>query len=182
VVAPDDYARTKATLEMASEADILLVSGGVSVGAKDFVKDALEDLGTELLFWRVRQRPGKPLAFGLLGDKLVFGLPGNPVSSTVCFYQYVYPAIAKMLGMATERLMKTARLEGALRKAPGLHHFIPAKSTVNSDGHLSVELAGPQGSHVYSSVAAADCLIHLGEELDGPPTAGTLVPIEPLPC
>jgi molybdopterin molybdotransferase len=182
MVAPDDYVRTKATLETVSEVDILMVSGGVSVGARDFVKEALDELGTELIFWRVRQRHGKPLAFGLLGDTLVFGLPGNPVSSTVCFYQYVYPAIAKMLGMSAERRMTTARLDGPLKKALGLYHFIPGRSRVNSDGRLSVDLAGPQGSHVYSSVAAADCLIHLGEDLDEPPPPGTLVSIEPLPC
>ena len=96
--ARDTREAVRSALEAACEGDMLVISGGVSVGDYDFVKDVLEDMGLSMLFWRVRQRPGKPLVFGLLGDMPVFGLPGNPVSSAVCFEAYVRPALASMLG------------------------------------------------------------------------------------
>lgn len=181
-VARDDYDETLSMLRSASKADILIVSGGVSVGAHDFVKDALEELGTDLLFWRVRQRPGKPLAFGLMNGTLVFGLPGNPVSSTICFYQYVYPAIAQLLGLNTDLRLRRALLDSAVTKSAGLHCFVAGRSWIDDDGRLCVQRSGPQGSHVYSSMATADCIIHLAESIDSPPAIGTLVNIEPLPC
>ena len=181
-VARDDYGETLSTLNSASEADILIISGGVSVGAHDFVKEALEELGTDLLFWRVRQRPGKPLVFGLMNNTLVFGLPGNPVSSAICFYQYVYPAIANILRISTERRLRRARLESPVAKTGGLHYFIAGRSWIDDEGRLCVRRSGPQGSHIYSSMAAADCIIHLAESVDSPPAAGTLVNVEPLPC
>lgn len=182
LVARDDFDETLAALERAAEADIILVSGGVSVGSRDFVKEALDRLGARLLFWRVRQRPGKPLTFGSMSRSLVFGLPGNPVSSTVCFYQYVFPAIACMLGSSTDRVLRAALLSGTLRKAPGLHHFIAGMTSTDDDGHLCVSPSGPQGSHVYSSIAKGDCLIHLEESLESPPPIGSVVKIEPFPC
>jgi len=181
-VAGDDYGETLSTLDSASAADILIVSGGVSVGSHDFVKDALKELGTNLLFWRVRQRPGKPLVFGLMNNTLVFGLPGNPVSSAICFYQYVCPAIAKILGISTERRLRRARLESPVSKKGGLHYFVAGRSWINDEGGLCVQRSGPQGSHIYSSLATADCIIHLAESVDSPPDVGTFVDIEPLPC
>ncbi|MFV1980521.1 MAG: gephyrin-like molybdotransferase Glp, partial [Rhodothermia bacterium] len=181
-VARDDYDETIATLRSASEADILIVSGGVSVGSHDFVKEALDQLGANLLFWRVRQKPGKPLLFGMMNNTLVFGLPGNPVSSTVCFYQYVYPAIARFLGADIGRLIRRARLASPITKTGGLHYFVAGQSWLDEEGRLHVRRSGPQGSHVYSSIATADCIIHLDESIDSSPQIGTLVDVEPLPC
>jgi molybdopterin molybdotransferase len=182
VLARDDYAETIAALESASNADIMVVSGGVSVGSHDFVKDVLLELGMKSLFWRVRQRPGKPLLFGLLGSTLVFGLPGNPVSSTICFYQYIYPAIAHFLGATTNRTLRPAYLNSNVNKPAGLHCFVPGRSFSDVEGRLLVEASGRQGSHVYSSVASADCIIHLEEEIGSSPPIGHRVEIEPLPC
>ncbi|MFC2085602.1 gephyrin-like molybdotransferase Glp [Bacteroidota bacterium] len=182
LVARDDYHETLTALKTASAADILLVSGGVSVGSHDFVKEALDELNTTLLFWRVRQKPGKPLAFGTAAKTIVFGLPGNPVSSAVCFYQFVYPAILRLLGASTDRILRRARLTSPITKAGGLHYFIAGRSSVQDDGCLSVQRSGPQGSHVYSSVATADCIIHLDESVELPPPVGSMIDIEPLPC
>lgn len=96
--APDDEAAIQDVLEEALTADMMVIAGGVSVGKYDLVKEVMDEMGLELLFWKVRQRPGKPFAFGLLEDRPVFRLPGNPVSVMVCFEQYVRPALAKGLG------------------------------------------------------------------------------------
>ena len=95
----DDEEVLKRSIEKAlKENDILILSGGISVGDYDFVKDTLEDIGADLIFWRVNQKPGKPLAFFKYKDRLIFGLPGNPVSVMVCFEMYVRPLIRKMMG------------------------------------------------------------------------------------
>lgn len=177
--ARDTREAVRSALEAACEGDMLVISGGVSVGDYDFVKDVLEDMGLSMLFWRVRQRPGKPLVFGLLGDMPVFGLPGNPVSSAVCFEAYVRPALASMLG----RQDVLPRLEPAvlgkdIPKKRGLHHFVPGQARW-VDRTLTVAPAGPQGSHIVSSLAQADGLIHLAESLDEAP-AGMSVSFERL--
>lgn len=177
--AGDDRASVRETLREAARADLLIVTGGVSVGEYDFVKDELEGLGMEMLFWRVRQRPGKPIAFGILDGIPVFALPGNPVSSAVCFEMYVRPALAAMLGRRTVvRPLLCAELGADIEKRAGLHYF--ARGIARwSDGRLVVEPTGPQGSHIASSLVAADGIVHLEETLDGAP-AGTIVAFERL--
>ena len=175
--ARDARADVRRALEAARGGDILIVSGGVSVGEYDIVKDVLEEMGLTMLFWRVRQRPGKPLAFGLLGDMPVFGLPGNPVSSAVCFEVYVRPALARMLG----RRQVLPRLDPVvlgkpIAKKEGLHQFAPGRAW-RTDSVWTAAPAGPQGSHIISSLARADGLIHLEESLDEAP-AGLSVPFE----
>ncbi len=167
--ARDTRADVRRALEAACEGNMLVISGGVSAGDYDFVKEVLEDMGLSMLFWRVRQRPGKPLVFGLLGDMPVFGLPGNPVSSAVCFEAYVRPALARMLGRqdALPRL-EPAVLGKDIPKKRGLHHFVPGQAQW-VDRTLTVAPAGPQGSHIVSSLARADGLIHLPESLDEAP-------------
>jgi molybdopterin molybdotransferase len=177
--AGDERASVRRTLREAARADLLIVTGGVSVGEYDFVRDELEALGMELLFWRVRQRPGKPIAFGILDDRPVFGLPGNPVSSAVCFEMYVRPALAAMLGRRTVLRPRLAAVLGAeIEKRPGLHYFARGRARW-SDGRLVVEPTGPQGSHIASSLVAADGIVHLEETLDGAP-AGSVVDFERL--
>lgn len=175
--ARDERPVIRRCLMEAADADVLVISGGVSVGEYDLVKDELDALGMELLFWKVRQRPGKPLAFGLLDDKPVFGLPGNPVSSAVCFEQYVRPALAKMMGR--ERLFRPLDqgvLTAAIVKKPGLYYFARGVAR-RTDSRLEIEPAGHQGSHVASSLIKANGFIHLAEELDGAP-AGMEVAFE----
>lgn len=176
--ARDTKASIRAVLDEAQDADVLVLSGGVSVGDYDLVKQVLDERGLELLFWKVRQRPGKPLAFGLLGDTPVFGLPGNPVSSAMCFEQYVRPALATMLGRAEVlRPLHPATLAGPVRKVPALRYFTRGIARVEDDGRIVAGTTGPQGSNLYSSVVRANCIIHLPEGLEDPP-AGTPISIE----
>ncbi|MXW64122.1 MAG: molybdopterin molybdotransferase MoeA [Bacteroidetes bacterium SB0662_bin_6] len=177
--ARDTREAVRNALEAACKGDMLVISGGVSVGDYDFVKEVLEDMGLSMLFWRVRQRPGKPLVFGLLGDIPVFGLPGNPVSSAVCFEAYVRPALAGMLGRQdTLPRLESAVLGKDIPKKRGLHHFVPGRARW-TERRLIVAPAGPQGSHIVSSLALADGLIHLPESLDEAP-AGMPVSFERL--
>ncbi len=176
--AADTPESIRAHVEAALEADVLLFSGGVSVGSYDFVKQVLDEMGMELFFWKVRQRPGKPLAFGLLQGRRVFGLPGNPVSSAICFEQYVRPALAKMLGRrALLRPRHAARLDAPTPKKPGLHYFARGIASFDDEGGLRVRDTGPQASNLYSSMVKANCLFHLPEALEDPP-AGTVVQVE----
>ena len=178
--ARDDAAEARAVLARALAADVLVVSGGVSMGAYDVVRGVLEDLGVEWAFWRVRQRPGKPLAFGVVGERLVFGLPGNPVSSSVCFEQYVRPALAALLGRAEVARRVPAVLAEDVAKAAGLHHFVRGTFASGGAGRLTARPTGAQGSNLYSSVVRADGLIHLPEAMEHP-VEGTAVEVEWLP-
>ncbi|WP_457652032.1 molybdopterin molybdotransferase MoeA [Rhodocaloribacter sp.] len=177
-LARDTRASIRAVIEEALAADVLLFSGGVSVGDYDFVKEVLDEMGMELLFWKVRQRPGKPLAFGMLRGKPVFGLPGNPVSSAMCFEQYVRPALAKMLGRAEViRPRHRAVLAAPMRKVSGLHYFARGLAATDETGRLTVRPSGGQGSHVYSTVVRANCIFHMPPEMENP-EPGTLVEME----
>jgi molybdopterin molybdotransferase len=178
VTARDEPGSIRNAVEQALEADVLLFSGGVSVGRYDYVKQVLDEMGMRLLFWKVRQRPGKPLAFGLLNEIPVFGLPGNPVSSAVCFQQYVRPALGRMLGCGDlETKLYAAVLSVAVSKTPGLHHFVRGQASFTGEALLSVRDVGPQESNIYSSVVKANCLIHLPEQ-SGDCPAGSCVQIE----
>ena len=177
LVARDNEASIRESIEQALQADIVLVSGGVSVGAYDLVRPVLESMDVEILFWRVRQRPGKPLAFGRGPAVAVFGLPGNPVSSAVCFEQYVRPAIARFSGVREQPRLMRAALEEPVEKKPDLHYFSRGIAH-RSGGVLRVRLAGEQGSNIYSSMVSSNCMIHLPE---GPDRlqAGEHVMVEP---
>ncbi len=181
LLARDNLASIRAVVARALEADVLVFSGGVSVGQYDFIKKVLDEAGMALLFWKVRQRPGKPLAFGMLQGKPVFGLPGNPVSSAMCFEAYVRPALAQMLGRRTVvRPRHPATLSAPVRKVAGLHYFARGIAAFDDAGRLCVRDTGPQGSNIYSSVVRANCIIHLPPEMEDPP-AGTAVTVEWLP-
>ena len=159
-------------------ADMIIFTGGVSVGNYDFVNEVLEEAGITRHFWRVRQRPGGPLSFGTGGDHVVFGLPGNPVSSFICFEQYVRLALECMMGIPCEAPnLHKAVLTTAIAKKAGLLHFVRGVAERDSTGLLHVRTTGPQGSNLYSSAAAANCLIHLPEQWVNP-EAGQEVDIE----
>ena len=143
----------------ALKADIVVSSGGVSVGDYDLVKSSLQKMGQEMLFWKVAMKPGKPLAFGHIGGTPVFGLPGNPVSSFVSFEQFVRPSLKKTLGCA-DLSHKTvqARLTRTISKKPGRLHFL--SSIVSwADGEYTVTPAGEQGSGILKSAANANGLL-----------------------
>ena len=178
--ARDTPESTREALEKAKGADVVVFAGGVSMGERDVVRNVLDEAGWTAIFWKVRQRPGKPLAFGLLDGKPVFGLPGNPVSSSVCFEQYVRPSLAKMLGRAESiGQISKAVLSEPIRKAAGLHHFVRGVAEEGEDGRIYVRPTGLQGSNLYSSMAKADGFIHLPEALENPP-AGSEVDFERL--
>ncbi len=164
LLARDNPESIQSVIQQALAADVLVFSGGVSVGDYDLVKQQLDEAGMQLVFWKVKQRPGNPLAFGLLQGKPVFGLPGNPVSSAMCFEQYVRPALAKMLGRSTlGRPRHPALLAADTAKVAGLHFFCRGIARYEADGRLTVRDTGSQASNLYSSVLAANCIIHLPE-------------------
>lgn len=176
--ARDNRESIRRVIQEARRADLLVFSGGVSVGGHDYVKEVLEEMGMRGLFWKVRQRPGKPLAFGLLEDKAVLGLPGNPVSSAICFDQYGRIALAAMLGRGRVRRSRHAAIlaEGTPKKA-GFHHFVRGIATVDKSATLVVRDTGSQGSNIFSSMVRANCIIHLPESMQAAP-AGTGVEVE----
>jgi molybdopterin molybdotransferase len=169
----------EAFAEAASRADAIVTSGGVSVGDADYVKDTLDKAGS-VGFWRVAMKPGRPLAFGRIGDALFFGLPGNPVSAMVTYYQLVQPALRALAGMPDPGppLTVTAVSREGLRKKPGRREFQRGVLTRDADGRLVVNRAGQQGSGVLSSMNAANCFIVLAEE-SGPVAEGDEVTVQP---
>jgi molybdopterin molybdotransferase len=163
----------------AEQADAVVTSGGVSVGDADYVQVTLEKMGS-VGFWKVAIKPGRPLAFGRIGDALFFGLPGNPVSAMVTFYQLVRPALRALAGMPDDGppLTVTAVCSEALRKKPGRREFQRGVLTRDAHGQLQVRRAGHQGSGVLSSMNAANCFIVLPEDT-GPVSAGEAVTVQP---
>ncbi len=158
-------------------ADVVITSGGVSVGEADYTKEILTRLG-EVRFWKVAMKPGRPLAFGALGDAVFFGLPGNPVSVMVTFYQFVQPALWRLMG-TTPRPYRTlkARTTAPLKKRPGRMEF--QRGTLHEvDSVLHVTPTGDQGSGILSSMTNADCFILLPMD-SGRVDAGTLVDVQP---
>jgi len=164
-IAKDREESLIAAFRAASRADVIISSGGVSVGDYDFVKDVMAQMGTNIEFWQVAQRPGKPLAFGTMQGKLVFGLPGNPVSSMITFEEYVRPALLKMMGREEIfRRTVTATLMEDVKKKRGLKHFIRAR--VKKLGtNFVVSTTGEQGSGILKSMVLANGIIVLPEDI-----------------
>ena len=155
----------KAAFEEASlKHDVIITSGGVSVGEADYSKSVFEAVG-DINFWKIAMKPGRPLAFGKIGDKLYFGLPGNPVSVMTTFYIFVQPALKKMNGENPQTIYKIkATTLNNLRKRPGRTEFQRGILSLSSDGDLQVSSTGAQGSGILSSVSKADCFIVLAED------------------
>jgi molybdopterin molybdotransferase len=170
---PDDAQGTRASIDRAlAAADVVVISGGVSVGPHDHVKGALAALGVEEVFWRVALRPGKPTWFGTRGHTLVFGLPGNPVSAMVTFLLFARPALAALQGAVGDPSRERAVLAEAVPRSPERDECARVRIR---DGRA--ELTGPQGSHQLTSMLAADALaiIPRGE---GDMPAGSEVELE----
>jgi len=155
---PDTRAAVRSVLEQAlAQTDVVLTNGGISVGDYDFVKDVLQEMGAELIFWRIKQKPGKPMAFWTLGSSRIVGLPGNPVSSMVCAEEYVRPLVRRMMGHALlYRPVRTAILDERYAKGAdaGRTHFVRVRLQ-ERDGILHAALTGPQGSGILMSMALA---------------------------
>ena len=178
----DDRQATEAALEAALErSEVVVVSGGVSVGPHDHVKPALAGLGVTEHFWRVALQPGKPTWFGSRGSTLVFALPGNPVSVAVTFCLFVRPALEALLGAQPERPpVPEARLAEAVKRNAERDQAL-RMSLEFQGGLATVRPAGAQGSHVFTSLLRGDCLgiVPRGE---GFLAAGELIKLEPLPA
>ena len=163
--------------EAAAEADVVLTSGGVSVGEADLVRETLSRLGS-VSFWKVAMKPGRPLAFGHIGQACFFGLPGNPVSVLVTFHQFVLPALRRLAGeQYKEALLLRVPCVTPLRKRPGRVEYQRGVLRRGPDGDLTVAKTGAQGSGILRSMGKADCYIILGME-QGEVRAGDLVEVQ----
>ncbi|WP_371186340.1 bifunctional molybdopterin-guanine dinucleotide biosynthesis adaptor protein MobB/molybdopterin molybdotransferase MoeA [Thalassotalea maritima] len=187
IINDDQNSLEQALSHAAQQADVVISSGGVSVGDADYIKASLERLG-RVEFWRVAMRPGRPLAFGLLdtSDKpshspaLFFGIPGNPVAAMICFMLFVQPAIRKLSGERDwQQPKQKAVATTSLRSRYGRDEYLRGYYDLNEHGQLQVTTTGPQGSGILSSMVAANCLIHIpvNQQHIEP---GTLVDILPL--
>jgi len=175
---PDDPGETRASLAQALDgADVVIVSGGVSVGPHDHVKPALLELGVEEHFWGVRLRPGKPTWFGTRAGTLAFGLPGNPVSAMVTFQLFVRPALAALQGRRAEPRRAVARLSAALPRNPQREQAIRVRLVQSDNGLTAEPTKGAQGSHVLTSMLEADGLALIAAG-DGEAAAGERVEVE----
>ncbi|MFQ1953499.1 molybdopterin molybdotransferase MoeA [Aeromonas veronii] len=177
-IIPDDPAQLRAAFIRADEeADVLITTGGVSVGEADFTKQLLDELG-EIGFWKLAIKPGKPFAFGRLPRAWFFGLPGNPVSAMVTFDQLVQPALAKLAGQRFERPLQLQAIAAEpLKKSPGRLDFQRGIMSQGPNG-LEVRSTGSQDSAVFSSLSRANCYIVLERER-GRVAAGETVTVEP---
>ncbi len=163
----DDEAKMMQVLEQAAkQADVVITSGGVSVGDADFIKSALEKLG-QIDFWRINMRPGRPLAFGQIAGKPFFGLPGNPVAVMVSFINFVEPALRKMQGeQGWQPLKVNAIALEDLRSRQGRTEFSRGVYAFNTQGQLTVRTTGKQGSGILRSMSEANCLIEIAPAID----------------
>jgi molybdopterin molybdotransferase len=179
VVRDERDAVERAFVEAAGQAHAIVTSGGVSVGDADYVTQTLEKTGS-VGFWKVAMKPGRPLAFGHVGNALFFGLPGNPVSVMATFYQLVQPALQALAGIPNPGppLTVTAVCTMPLRKKPGRREFQRGVLRPAGDGRLEVCKAGREGSGVLSSMSAANCFIVLPED-SGPVSEGDEVTVQP---
>jgi molybdopterin molybdotransferase len=175
----DDEDAHRRSLEEGLESDVLVTSGGVSVGPHDLVRRVEAELGVEEVFWRVAVRPGKPVSFGVRGATLVFGLPGNPVSTLVGCELFVRPALLALQGAADPGpTFAAGRLASAVSRNPGRDDLLRARTTVDDDGVLLEPVAG-QESHMIARAAAADALV-LVERGEGEIARGSDVRFLPL--
>ncbi|MFI5245175.1 MAG: gephyrin-like molybdotransferase Glp [Gemmatimonadales bacterium] len=158
-IAADTPQSLRALLERARSCDMIITSAGISVGEHDYMRGVLREMDAEMKFWRVRMRPGAPLAFGLLGGKPWIGLPGNPVSTMVTFELFARPALHKMRGLTKVfRRPVPVVLEQPVTTNAALTHFLRAVVTVQ-DGRATARLTGPQSSGILTSMSDANALL-----------------------
>ena len=163
-IAPDRLDEIRASVAQAARADVVVSTGGVSVGDLDFVKDALEAASFERLFWRVAQKPGKPLLFGRLAERPFFGLPGNPVSALVCFALYVRPALRRLQGHRCLHLpVVRARLAAPVRKTRGLTEFVRVSLSDGPDGPIATAVRSQSSGALSALGGGAGLLVGAAE-------------------
>jgi molybdopterin molybdotransferase len=177
-ILPDQPNAIEEALSAAARShDLLLTSGGVSVGDADYVKEVVDSLGA-LELWRMNMKPGKPLAFGRVADALFLGLPGNPVSTIVTFLLIARPLILRLAGTEpSEPLSITAELEGPLRHNPGREEYQRGVMRVER-GKRKVRVSGDQSSNRMATFSGADCLIRISKHSEDLPS-GTEVEVLP---
>ncbi|CDH19667.1 molybdopterin biosynthesis protein, molybdenum incorporation step [Xenorhabdus bovienii str. kraussei Quebec] len=178
-VIPDNPdALRDAFAEADKQVDLVISSGGASVGEADYTKPILEEVG-KINFWKLAIKPGKPFAFGKLENAWFCGLPGNPVSAVLTFYQLVQPLIARLSGFTAWQppMRLNAKAITPLKKSPGRLDFQRGTASINEHGELEVQTTGHQGSHIFSSYSLGNCFIVLERER-GHITAGETVQIE----
>lgn len=178
----DSPAALEEALRSACEnADAIITSGGVSVGAADHTRDIMAALG-DVAFWKLAMRPGRPLAFGKVGSQgrtaYLFGLPGNPVAVMVSFYFFARPALLRMMGAQAPLPTLRAHAQAAIRKRPGRTEFQRGVLSTGEDGAPQVRLTGAQGSGILRSMTEANCMVVLHDEQDNV-AAGELVDVIP---
>ncbi|AFJ01854.1 Molybdopterin biosynthesis protein MoeA [Methylophaga frappieri] len=178
-VVPDQPDALRQVLsDAATKADVIISSGGVSVGEADFVKSVLQQIG-QVNFWKIAMKPGRPLAFGHIKSVPFFGLPGNPVSVMVTFYQFVLPALLKLAGQNAEKPFHIqVKTSESIIKRSGRFEFQRGIIDYDAQGQLHVRLAGKQGSGILSSMSRANCFILLDETCQGV-AAGDTVTVQP---
>lgn len=165
VVVDDPTATTEVLQDALNRCDVLITSGGVSVGDRDVVRDSLRSFGVQEVYWRVAIKPGKPVYFGQLGEKAVFGLPGNPMSVLATFTLLVQPFLKAMMGFPNPSPSRIqARLQNPLTHHPGRREFVPANLCTTSEG-VGVAPILNQGSHMLGGMARADVLIDVPAEV-----------------
>ena len=164
-IARDDPREVRERLEQASTADMIVTSGGMSVGEHDHLRTLLQDAGSDMQFWRLKSRPGAPVGFGIINGTPWLGLPGNPVSTMVTFELFVRPALRKMMGhQALFRRPTSVRLGEPISTPARLTHFLRVRLT-DEAGTPVAHLTGPQGSGIASSMAKADALLIVPEDV-----------------
>ncbi|EGW20013.1 molybdopterin molybdotransferase MoeA [Methylobacter tundripaludum] len=165
-------------IEASLSYDVIITTGGASVGEADYVKEILQSCG-EVNFWKIAIKPGKPLAFGKIGQCHFFGLPGNPVAVVVTFQQIVAPALRQLSGAPSVKPLRfTATCTSALKKSPGRQEYQRGILSQDENGEFFVASAGQQGSHILSSMSQSGCYIVLPEGCKGV-QAGDRVTVEP---
>ncbi|MDX7989897.1 molybdopterin molybdotransferase MoeA [Xenorhabdus littoralis] len=178
VIRDDPVILRQTFIDADKQADLVISSGGVSVGEADYTKQILDEVGN-ISFWKLAIKPGKPFAFGKLENAWFCGLPGNPVSAVLTFYQLVQPLIARLSGFTAWQLpiRLTAKTTTPLKKSPGRLDFQRGIAAINENGGLEVQTTGHQGSHIFSSYSLGNCFIVLEQER-GYVAAGETVQIE----
>jgi molybdopterin molybdotransferase len=164
-IARDTLTTTRGKFEEALQADVVISTGGVSMGKYDLVKQVLEELGVDVKIEKIRMKPGKPMIFGVRGRTLYFGLPGNPVSTMVSFIEFVRPVLLRLGGARLiDKPEIRAKLEHDIRKSSERKEFIRARFSI-IDGSFHVTATGPQGSGILRSMSLANCLIVIPEDV-----------------
>lgn len=179
IVRDDPKALEDALRQACAQADAIVTSGGVSVGAADFTRDVMARLG-DVTFWKIGMRPGRPLAFGRITSDcksaFLFGLPGNPVAVMVSFYFFTRAALLRMMGADAPQLLLKVKSAAAIRKKPGRTEYQRGILSTGADGQQQVRITGSQGSGILRSMVEANCMVVLHDE-QGSVAAGDMVDV-----